>query len=406
MRKLSICSLAISCCIVSGVSLAKTTTHWHSLTQATGHYLVQLDPIRCESKDSNVFMNQFETKLRRKYLIDNGIGRLPKTDGLCGFMLQVTESTANEINTEPEVKRVENNWVIKSQTAAHAISKQDGDYSWALDRINQHSLPLDKNAHISWDASCLKVAQVDTGIDPDSNEFSGRVSAPFNSDGDANGIGTAHAGVAGSNTFGVSKNINIFNFSIRGSGLDNQARVSDLVWALSYAEGYVPQNSGVIDINFTAQGKSQILDDQIKLIVENYQVPIVVQAGDSNQDACNFSPADSPYTITVAASNMDDHPFKNANYGKCVDIYAPGADVKSIWKRNDPSYPDGRSLVSGTGVAASIVSTALVQYEQTQRHLLTDDLKTAFLHDASQGYLIGLKPDTPNRLVYLPDHNK
>lgn len=64
-------------------------------------------------------------------------------------------------------------------------------------------------------------------------------------------------------------------------------------------------------------------------------ITVVVAAGNSHKDACGFSPASVPTAITVSATDRYDHISSFANYGSCVDIFAPGTDIMSTWHRKD-----------------------------------------------------------------------
>ncbi len=46
-------------------------------------------------------------------------------------------------------------------------------------------------------------------------------------------------------------------------------------------------------------------------------------------DACGISPAKVPGTITVAATDITDARWAYSNYGTCVDVYAPGVQVRA-----------------------------------------------------------------------------
>lgn len=46
-------------------------------------------------------------------------------------------------------------------------------------------------------------------------------------------------------------------------------------------------------------------------------------------DACFYSPAMVPRTIVVGNVEADDTINKYSNYGECVDIFAPGASIRS-----------------------------------------------------------------------------
>lgn len=45
-------------------------------------------------------------------------------------------------------------------------------------------------------------------------------------------------------------------------------------------------------------------------------------------DACGISPAKVPGAITVAATDSSDGRWDYSNYGTCVDVYAPGVQVR------------------------------------------------------------------------------
>merc|ERR1711879_612635 len=90
-------------------------------------------------------------------------------------------------------------------------------------------------------------------------------------------------------------------------------------------------------------------------------------AGGSNQpgnDACEYTPAKEPYAITVASTNKEDSRDIWSNYGKCVDIFAPGNSINSALYTSDT----GMQLMSGSmacplaaGVGAVALSQGVVQ---------------------------------------------
>lgn len=68
------------------------------------------------------------------------------------------------------------------------------------------------------------------------------------------------------------------------------------------------------------------------------------QAGNDNRDACAYSPAASKGAITVGASTLGDERAYFSNFGKCVDIFAPGLNIQSIWNSGNRSI----NTISGT----------------------------------------------------------
>lgn len=54
-----------------------------------------------------------------------------------------------------------------------------------------------------------------------------------------------------------------------------------------------------------------------------------------------MSPASEPLALTVGAtfySGNEDIRASFSNYGPCVDIFAPGQDIKSAWIGSNTAY--------------------------------------------------------------------
>merc|ERR1719203_1605977 len=84
----------------------------------------------------------------------------------------------------------------------------------------------------------------------------------------------------------------------------------------------------------------------------NAGVVVSVAAGNENSDACNFSPAFSKFAITVGSTTSRDARSSFSNFGRCVEIWAPGSSIVSASVSSDTR---SRSL-SGTSMACPHVS--------------------------------------------------
>merc|ERR1712038_202224 len=82
--------------------------------------------------------------------------------------------------------------------------------------------------------------------------------------------------------------------------------------------------------------------------MHNSGVVTAVATGNSNANACNYSPASAKDVITVASSTNTDARSSFSNWGTCVDLFAPGSNINSAWWDADDSY---RSI-SGTSMAS------------------------------------------------------
>jgi cerevisin len=81
---------------------------------------------------------------------------------------------------------------------------------------------------------------------------------------------------------------------------------------------------------------------------------IVVAAGNSNDDACKYSPASSN-AIIVGSFNNKGILSDFSNYGKCVSVLAPGEQVLSTYPGNSAAYASGTSFAAP--LVAGIMST-------------------------------------------------
>nr|BFE89150.1 hypothetical protein GCM10020093_117520 [Planobispora longispora] len=100
-------------------------------------------------------------------------------------------------------------------------------------------------------------------------------------------------------------------------------------------------------------GASTALDDAVRRSVAA-GVTYVVAAGNSARDACTASPARVPEALTVGATTSGDTRASFSNYGRCLDLFAPGANITSAWSTGDTAT----GTISGTSMAAPHVAGA------------------------------------------------
>jgi subtilisin family serine protease len=105
-------------------------------------------------------------------------------------------------------------------------------------------------------------------------------------------------------------------------------------------------------------GVSQAEDDAVRKSADS-GIFYSIAAMNNGANACNYSPARAGRTknadgtwnkdngiMTVAATNSSNEEASWSNYGPCVDIWAPGVNVKST------KLGGGTTLMSGTSMAA------------------------------------------------------
>ncbi len=123
----------------------------------------------------------------------------------------------------------------------------------------------------------------------------------------------------------------------------------------------------------------------------------VVAAGNDDSNACGGSPAHVRQAITAGATDRRDRRASFSNRGECVDLFAPGVDIKSAWRGGGTRVISGTSMASphGAGVAALAL----------ERHPLSTpaDIK-GFLEGTATEGVVGNPRDSPNRLLYAREN--
>merc|ERR1712060_490519 len=162
------------------------------------------------------------------------------------------------------------------------------------------------------------------------------------------GHGTHCAGSAAGESYGVAIGAKVKSVKV----LSDQGRGG---WSWSYyALDWLasnPTRPAIASMSLGGSGTQQAMRDAVDGAV-NSGVVVVVAGGNSNRDACKFSPAFVPSAITVGSTTSTDTRSSFSNYGSCTNMWAPGSDVVSAGHRSDSA---SRSL-SGTSMACPHVS--------------------------------------------------
>src|SRR5205085_9357110 len=96
-------------------------------------------------------------------------------------------------------------------------------------------------------------------------------------------------------------------------------------------------------------------------------------------DACTISPARVSNAITVSATNILDGKASFANFGSCVDLFAPGVQIESDWYSSDTAS----AIDSGTSMATPHVTSAAALYLQNHPDAAPATVASALVAAAS-----------------------
>jgi subtilisin family serine protease len=278
---------------------------------------------------------------------------------LRGFVVKADDKALAALLADPRVAYVEQDGIAMPGTIQTGAT-------WGIDRIDRRLLPLDTWYTYDTTGAGVHAYVIDTGLNVTHNEFTGRVGAGADFIGggvnDCNGHGTHVAGTLGGTTYGIAKAVTIH--PVRVFGCSGGSPWSTIIAGMNWvAANHVAP--AVVNMSLGGGGNTSA-DAAAANLVTAHGLTVVVAAGNSNADACGFSPARQPLMITVGATDANDArsiwPFGQAsNWGTCLDWFAPGTAITSAWIGSNTAT----NTINGTSMAAPHVAGAAARYLQT-----------------------------------------
>jgi subtilisin family serine protease len=267
------------------------------------------------------------------------------------YIFQSNSQTADELiqyfNRKEEVEFAEPHYIYLQNEVNDTFYR---NYQWNLPAIG-----TENGWSVTRGSEKVKIAVVDTGVDLDHPDLSGRLAEGYNvlerngHPDDDNGHGTHVAGiiaavtnnaegVAGITWYNPIMPVKVMNKEGYGGSFDVAEGIR---WAADHG-------ADVINLSLGNYQPSQVLEEAIRYALEKDAV-VVAAAGNDNTIQPNF-PAAYPGVISVAAVDWQGRRAEFSNFGDHIDIAAPGIYIPS-------TYPDGQyASLSGTSMAAPHVS--------------------------------------------------
>jgi len=334
-----------------------------------------------------------------------------------GYAAKLSKQSVEELLENPLVQ-----WVEQDQTVTlnegYEQQIQVDPQAWGLRRIDQVDFIFNDDTYTYWESagSGVDIYIIDTGILITHQEFGGRAifgtnTVPGETDNDCNGHGTHVASTSGGLEYGVAKKATLVGVKVLGCG--GSGSWSGVEQGIEWTT--VSHNSrgkrSVANMSLGG-GISPTTDAAVSKSIAG-GVNYAIAAGNSNANACNYSPARVPEAVTVGATTYtlnanpanpsQDVRASFSNFGTCVDIFAPGQNIKAAWIGSNTAT----SVISGTSMASPHVAGALAVYlghtiAEGLPNPVPSDVQAFIKRVATPNHISNVGTGSPNALLYSP----
>jgi subtilisin family serine protease len=277
---------------------------------------------------------------------------------LRGYAAKVPPGQVAALRRDPRVESVEADGI------AHAVATQS-PATWGLDRIDQRSLPLSGSYTYNRTGAGVTAYIIDTGIRTTHTDFGGRASrsaaadfvSPSTGGDDCDGHGTHVSGTVGGTTYGVAKGVTLK--AVRVLDCTGSGYWSWVIAGIDYVTAQHAANTPAVANMSLGGGATTSVDDAVRNSIAD-GVTYSIAAGNSNRDACNYTPARVSEALTIGSTTTTDARSSFSNYGSCVDWFAPGSSITSDYNTSNTAT----SVLSGTSMASPHSTGAAALYLQ------------------------------------------
>jgi len=315
-------------------------------------------------------------------------------DEFKGFSGKLDDESVQKLLDDPLVKEFYNDITV-SIDANSCGSSQANAPSWGLGRCSAWG-STSRTAYYynsNTGGSNVDIYIIDTGILHTHPDFGGRASQAANYAGgpatDQNGHGTHCAGTAGGTSTGIAKYSTIY--AVKVLGANGSGSLANVIAGVNYvSNSYTNPSVGSMSLGSTYNAA---VNNAVSAAV-NSGVTMVVAAGNSNANACNYSPASTPNSICVGATTNADARATYSNFGNCVHVFAPGTNIYATWLGN------GYNTISGTSMACPHVAGQAAVILSENPNFTPAQVKARILQQAQPNLLSGVGAGSPNLLMY------
>lgn len=314
-----------------------------------------------------------------------------------GYAVQHSDEAAMaKLSELPEVDFIEQDQVARAldeeEVDARACAINPAPDHWGLRRVSATSIgsgPLRRSTSGGRDTT---VYIIDTGLYLEHSDYAGRVAHSFDctgeGPGDGNGHGTHCGSTAAGNRHGIASLADLRAVKVlsrAGSGT-----FACVIAGIDFVGQQTGRRIGSLSLG---GGFSAAVNNAVDGAVRA-GAAMSSASGNSNANACNFSPASAPLGVCVNSMTNTDARSGFSNWGTCSDIFAPGTNILGAWIGN----PTATRTISGTSMACPHITGIMSETWSANPSLGAAALQNAVLAAGQTGRITNPGAGSPNLL--------
>lgn len=335
---------------------------------------------------------------------------------IVGYAARLNKQSVQTLLNDPLVAWIEQDQVVTADEGTETQIQVD-PAAWGLRRIGQREFNFEDDEYTYWESAGenVDIYIIDTGILTSHQDFENRAilgynAIPTETPNDCNGHGTHVASSAAGESYGVAKKSTLIAVKVLGcGGSGTWAGVIDGVEWTSKSHN-TRRRSSVANMSLGG-GVSAAVDAAVAGSIAQ-GVVYAVAAGNNGANACNYSPARVDTAITVGATTYTrssnpavpstDTRSSFSNFGVCVNIFAPGQNIKAAWIGSDTAT----STISGTSMAsphvAGVAAVHIGHLLAIGETVIPSDIPAFLAKVATPDIIANVGLQSPNKLLYSP----
>ncbi|GCB74653.1 hypothetical protein scyTo_0003744, partial [Scyliorhinus torazame] len=324
-----------------------------------------------------------------------------------GFVIKMSSDALDMALRLPHIEYIEEDSSLFAQTSL-----------WNLNRIAPSEQKMEQYTPPN-NGDRVEVYLMDTSVQRNHREIEGKVLvADFENAPEEDGTrfyrqankcdshGTHIAGIVSGRDSGVAKGANVR--SVKILNCQGRGTISGALAGLEFIRKTLilqPYRPLIVLLPF-AGGFSHTLNAACRLLTQT-DVTLIAAAGNYKDDACFYSPASEPEVITVGATDNNDQPSitgnMGTNFGRCVDLFAPGDDIISASSDCITCF----TSKTGTSQAAAHVAGIAAMLMNADPNITVPELRQRLIHYSTKNAINDVwfpeeqRLITPNRIAQL-----